>query len=64
MKKYCISNEDLTVLGLFAKFSGHSNQRKFCRCPGNKVELLSNNYRCQHQCAYCYWKDKDEDRKR
>ena len=56
----CISNEDLTVLGLFAKFSGRSNQRMFCLCPGNKLELLNHKTRCAHQCAYCYWKDKDE----
>lgn len=56
----CISNEDLTVLGLFAKFSGYSKQRLLCRCPGNKLELLNHNERCDHQCAYCYWKDKDE----
>ena len=56
----CISNEDLTVLGLFAKFSGRSKQRPFCLCPGNKFELLNHNTRCEHKCAYCYWKDKDE----
>lgn len=56
----CISNEDLTVLGLFAKFSGRSNQRMFCLCPGNKFELLDNATRCEHKCAYCYWKDENE----
>ena len=56
----CISNEDLTVLGLFAKFSGKSKQRMFCRCPGNKLELLNHKHRCAHKCVYCYWKDEDE----
>lgn len=56
----CISDEDLTVLGIFGKFSGKLGQRKFCLCPGNKFELLKNKTRCKHKCVYCYWKDENE----
>ena len=54
----CISVEDLEVLGKEKlKFSGCSQQRLSCRCPGNKLELLNNKFQCKHGCAYCYWPD-------
>lgn len=57
----CISNKDLKCLGLnHHRFSGMSLQRYGCKCPGNKLELLNGKYQCENKCAYCYWKDKNE----
>lgn len=55
----CISRNDLQLLGLYdvetdKEFCGF--QRKHCKCYSGKVELLKNKSRCDHKCAYCYWK--------
>lgn len=56
----CISKNDLIRLGIENKymFTGLSNQRRYCLCPCQKLELLNRNYQCDHKCIYCYWKDK------
>ena len=57
----CISNKDLKILNKNnLRFTGISKQRLECLCPGNKLELLNNKYRCDNKCVYCYWKDKNE----
>jgi DNA repair photolyase len=57
----CISNVDLNILKRNdLRFSGNSLQHYNCKCPGNRLELLNNKYRCQNGCVYCYWKDKNE----
>lgn len=57
----CISNKDLKILKRNdLRFTGMSLQRIGCKCPGNKLELLNNKFRCENKCSYCYWKDKRE----
>lgn len=39
-------------------FSGSAGQRRECKCPTGKTELLSGPLSpCGHGCLYCYWRD-------
>ena len=58
----CISYKDLEILKKqfthelsFKKLSNKNDPA--CHCPSNKLELLvSNNFKCDYDCKYCYWK--------
>ena len=58
----CVSQKDLKILGL--QFVPNPNMpengqnRHGCHCLTCKTELLTNKFRCPHQCIYCYWRDK------
>lgn len=53
----CISEKDLFIFNLPVDIiKGKSNQRKNCKCIGNKYELLSNKRPCNNDCVYCYWR--------
>ena len=53
----CISNKDLSILGIESDEEPCGFQRKGCLCIAGKTELLTNKTRCKHKCLYCYWKD-------
>ena len=54
----CISQRDLHIMGFPAKDMPINPQnRNGCQCLSCKTELLNNKHRCDHKCAYCYWKD-------
>lgn len=55
----CISAEDLKLMGLSMPddTSVNKQNRGGCLCLSCKTELLTEKYRCPHQCIYCYWKD-------
>lgn len=53
----CITEVDCEVLGV-APINQNIQQRFVCGCLANKHELLTEKFRCKHQCIYCYWKDK------
>ena len=59
-KTGCISEKDLSLLGLKNVSESSGFQRKDCLCLSCKTELLTNKYRCLNGCLYCYWKDKEE----
>lgn len=53
----CISNYDLSILGIKKELSGSSNQRPNCLCPSCKTELLTKGKcPCPYGCIYCYWR--------
>lgn len=55
----CISQKDLKILGIENEIEliGNANQRKSCKCPENKVQLIKQKpSRCKNSCAYCFWK--------
>jgi len=52
----CVSQRDLTALGLSHSGTGKSFQRHSCACLNTKTELLSRRGPCKHGCIYCYWK--------
>lgn len=56
----CVGETDLTIFGLPIPDNAHINgqNRHGCHCLTCKTELLSNKFRCPHQCIYCYWRDK------
>lgn len=56
----CVGETDLTIFGLPMPDNAHINgqNRHGCHCLTSKTELLSNQFRCPHQCIYCYWRDK------
>lgn len=56
----CVSNKDIELMGLEPVLNKEENgqQRTGCHCLTCKTELLTNKYRCQNQCIYCYWRDK------
>lgn len=58
----CISDRDLHIMGFsdedIASLKAESYQRKQCRCLNCKTELLSQRFRCPHQCLYCFWHDR------
>lgn len=56
----CISIKDIEILGLSDKIKliGNKQQRKNCKCPSNKSELIRQHpHRCDNQCMYCFWKN-------
>lgn len=56
----CISKKDIEILGLTdkIKLDGSSDQRKGCKCPANKKQLIKRKpTRCENNCLYCFWKD-------
>lgn len=56
----CISYKDIEILGLNGKITliGNKQQRKNCKCPSNKTELIRQKpHRCEHHCMYCFWKN-------
>lgn len=52
----CISTWDLGILGHTTRVKGKCPQRPTCNCLNIKTELLGVSKRCQHKCAYCYWR--------
>lgn len=56
-KRGCISDLDMKILRKDVALVGSTQQRKFCLCPTNKIDLLNSKHRCAHQCLYCYWYD-------
>lgn len=60
----CVSQKDIEILGLQDKIilEASAEQRKTCKCPANKSELIRKGqpHRCEHKCLYCFWKDKKE----
>lgn len=51
----CVSQNDINILGVDVKLEGHSHQRKSCRCPANKKQLIYRKMeRCKSGCMYCY----------
>lgn len=58
----CISQEDLNLMGISADESMYENpqRRTGCHCLSCKTELLDPRKKCGHECAYCFWKDKEE----
>ena len=52
----CISEIDCKILNV-TPIDINRGQRKFCACLANKHELLISKSRCNHKCAYCYWRD-------
>lgn len=54
----CVSQTDITALGLnfMAQKGGH--QREQCTCIAEKTEMLNQKKPCGHKCLYCYWQDK------
>ena len=56
----CVSNIDLSILGLPQWCEGRSSQRSTCLCPANKIQLLGGYYntpKCSSHCAYCYMRN-------
>lgn len=57
----CLSQKDIVLLGLSEKIKLYSSaqQRKNCKCPVNKSELIKKGkpHRCENACLYCFWKD-------
>lgn len=55
----CVSAKDLQILNLPMPKSSTTNpqNRNGCKCLSCKMELLNCCHRCEHKCAYCYWKD-------
>jgi len=53
----CVSQTDMTIMGIDMKALGKTNQRKGCLCCSQKKELLENKAQCGHKCIYCYWLD-------
>lgn len=58
--KGCISETELKLFGLSPdrRMLTNMQNRNGCHCLSCKAELLSNKFRCPHQCVYCYWKDR------
>lgn len=56
----CISSKELELFGLHPDkvMSENMQKRTGCHCLSCKTELLSDKFRCPHQCIYCYWRDK------
>lgn len=52
----CISEYDLSLLGLDDVSDSAGYQRHNCLCYSGKTELLTHKQRCPHGCLYCYWK--------
>ncbi len=54
----CISNKDLSILGLdnVPETDINKQNRYGCLCLSCKKELLTNRQQCPHKCLYCYWK--------
>lgn len=54
----CISEKDITILGLSGAYNGSTNpqNRSGCKCLSCKIELLNNKRQCHHGCLYCYWR--------
>lgn len=56
----CLSQKDIDILKLSGrvKLIGNSEQRKSCKCPANKKELIKGKpSRCSNKCLYCFWMD-------
>lgn len=54
----CLSPKDLDILGVGDKIKlvGSAEQRKSCKCPANKHEILKDKpHQCQNGCLYCFW---------
>lgn len=57
----CISQKDVDILGLTSeiKLDGSAEQRKECKCAGNKKQLIKGKPEpCLNSCLYCFWKTK------
>lgn len=55
----CLSQRDIDILGLTdsVTLEGSAEQRKSCKCPANKSEILRvRPHRCENSCLYCYWR--------
>lgn len=56
----CVNKKDIEILGLTLEDDSLKGQRPTCLCCSAKTELLEqkqvNNYGCNYQCLYCYWK--------
>lgn len=55
----CVSQKDIDILGLtdYIILSGNKGQRKNCKCPSNKKELIKGKpQQCNNSCVYCFWK--------
>lgn len=55
----CISQKDIDILGLTDVITlvGSAEQRKSCKCPSNKYELIKGKpNRCKNSCVYCFWR--------
>jgi len=58
----CISEKDLKILKLDSRNElTYDNKieknNPACNCPSNKMEIMSNNnFKCEYDCKYCYWK--------
>lgn len=60
----CVSARDIAAMELNpADLSGfESQQRKICACIAEKKELLKRCSPCWHDCLYCYWMKKSEEK--
>ena len=53
----CISNKDLSILGLpQVDTSLNPQKRSGCHCLSCKTELLTERKPCPNGCIYCFWK--------
>lgn len=56
----CVSQKDLSLLGLRYNDDRTGFQRAGCLCLSCKHELLENKKQCPHKCLYCYWQQDNQ----
>jgi DNA repair photolyase len=52
----CVSQRDLSAIGLKEIPHIGGKQRPLCKCIAEKVELLNSKKQCPSGCLYCYWR--------